>query len=103
MESKLVRKSNKFTLEHHKIFISLSTEVFVEFIVSLLQTNGNPGIEKPRFPGASSNSWWPKAELNRRHTDFQSVALPAELPGHKRLGGPYGIRTRGLFRDREAC
>ena len=35
MESKLVRKSNKFTLEHHKIFISLSTEVFVEFIVSL--------------------------------------------------------------------
>ena len=46
MESKLVRKSNKFTLEHHEIFISLSTEVFVEFIVSLLRTNGNPDIEK---------------------------------------------------------
>src|SRR5437763_11588459 len=27
--------------------------------------------------------WWcPGAELNHRHTDFQSVALPTELPGH---------------------
>src|SRR6185312_16656052 len=25
--------------------------------------------------------WCPGAELNHRHTDFQSVALPAELPG----------------------
>ncbi len=23
--------------------------------------------------------WWDRAELNRRHTDFQSVALPTEL------------------------
>src|SRR5436305_4768366 len=26
--------------------------------------------------------WCPGAELNHRHTDFQSVALPTELPGH---------------------
>src|SRR5215471_16546079 len=26
--------------------------------------------------------WWPGTELNRRHADFQSAALPAELPGH---------------------
>lgn len=25
--------------------------------------------------------WWPKAELNRRHKDFQSSALPTELFG----------------------
>ena len=25
--------------------------------------------------------WWPEAESNRRHTDFQSVALPTELSG----------------------
>src|SRR5471032_1727917 len=25
--------------------------------------------------------WWPGAELNRRHADFQSAALPTELPG----------------------
>jgi hypothetical protein len=35
------------------------------------------------------NAWWTRgwkwcrgAELNRRHTDFQSVALPTELPRH---------------------
>ena len=27
--------------------------------------------------------WCPGAELNHRHTDFQSVALPAELPGRR--------------------
>ena len=26
--------------------------------------------------------WWPGAELNCRHADFQSAALPTELPGH---------------------
>ena len=26
--------------------------------------------------------WWPGAELNCRHYDFQSYALPTELPGH---------------------
>jgi hypothetical protein len=26
--------------------------------------------------------WWPGTELNRRHIDFQSTALPTELPGH---------------------
>ena len=25
--------------------------------------------------------WWPGTELNRRHKDFQSSALPTELPG----------------------
>jgi hypothetical protein len=25
--------------------------------------------------------WWPGTELNRRHRDFQSPALPTELPG----------------------
>ena len=29
--------------------------------------------------------WCPEAESNRRHTDFQSVALPSELSGLKQL------------------
>ena len=26
--------------------------------------------------------WWLRAESNRRHMDFQSIALPTELPSH---------------------
>ncbi len=63
-------------------------------------------------------TWWLGTESNRRHEDFQSSALPTELPSHKMLslniqlhemvkkkesGGADGIRTRGLLRDRQAC
>ncbi len=29
-----------------------------------------------------TKEWWPKLELNQRHKDFQSFALPTELFGH---------------------
>ena len=31
-------------------------------------------------PYKAASKWWLGTESNRRHTDFQSVALPTELP-----------------------
>ena len=38
------------------------------------------------FDGAFVKSWWPETDLNRRHADFQSAALPSELPGQVSAG-----------------
>ena len=40
----------------------------------------------------SKMKWWPGRELNPRHADFQSAALPTELPGHPEgtTGSAYG-------------
>ena len=42
--------------------------------------------------------WCPGTGSNRRHCDFQSHALPTELPGHtpprRREGGPIAMRCR---------
>jgi hypothetical protein len=47
-------------------------------------------------PGASSFGLleWPGAESNRRHHDFQSCALPTELPGQKKPPEPFRARAR---------
>ena len=34
--------------------------------------------------GEECAAWWPEADSNRRHRDFQSLALPAELSGRTR-------------------
>lgn len=38
-------------------------------------------IKKPLE--SEAQIWWPGAESNHGHGDFQSPALPTELPGHK--------------------
>ena len=44
--------------------------------------------------------WCLGAESNHRHCDFQSHALPTELP--RQIGDPEGARTLDLQRDRLA-
>ncbi len=44
--------------------------------------------------------WCLGAESNHRHIDFQSIALPTELP--RQIGDPKGARTPDLHRDRLA-
>src|SRR6185437_2601116 len=48
----------------------------------------------PCLRAGQSNCWCPGAELNHRHCDFQSHALPTELPGHAAPPeGPAGRRV----------
>ena len=49
----------------------------------------------------SQQVWCLRVDLNHRHRDFQSIALPAELPRQKN-GDPEGARTPDLQRDRLA-
>ena len=37
-----------------------------------------------------TGQWCPGTESNRRHADFQSAALPTELPGHRAEPAPWG-------------
>ena len=55
--------------------------------------------------------WCLRSELNQRHADFQSAALPTELQRHildqsklwSNFGDPERTRTVDLQRDRLAC
>ena len=51
-----------------------------------------------------ANWWCPGAESNHGHADFQSAALPSELPGHTRFerysAGPIGCQQRVTLRAR---
>ena len=45
--------------------------------------NRDPENKCPDVVRACGCIWWPGPGSNRRHTDFQSVALPTELPSLK--------------------
>src|SRR5215218_10293514 len=47
--------------------------------------------------------WCPGTELNRRHRDFQSRALPTELPGHRGAGRLRGGRVSPAGRRKSSA
>ena len=47
-----------------------------------------------------ARKWCLRSELNQRHADFQSAALPTEL--QRQIGDQDGARTHDLQRDRLA-
>ena len=67
-------------------------------IVVMSRGKGDQTLSCPRRPWSgitpqpawpkrvqAREGWWPGTELNRRHHDFQSCALPTELPGLPKL------------------
>src|SRR5215471_19579272 len=50
--------------------------------------------------GSAKTKWCPGAESNHRHHDFQSCALPTELPGRRTdPNGPLS-KARGVIKTR---
>ena len=41
--------------------------------------------KRPPELGVFQQSWWSEGDLNPRHADFQSAALPTELPDRMRI------------------
>ena len=60
-----------------------------------------PFIQRPAKPQLFfEKRWCPGADSNHRHADFQSAALPTELPGHGQpLGRALGRKGKPLRTD----
>src|SRR5262249_37431963 len=49
----------------------------------------------------ATRKWWPGSESNQRHADFQSAALPTELPGQAgRTARAGSVRKEGRVLNR---
>ena len=65
---------------------------------SQMATRADTGSESKEFClqtiGFFGEKWCPEADLNHRHADFQSAALPTELSGHP---GGFRLEIRGAL------
>ena len=69
---------------------------------NIRSTFGPGGQPAPRVQ-KSNQRWCPGAESNHRHCDFQSHALPTELPGRAPREGPKPIERAVYSGPRAAC
>ena len=81
-----------------KILESLIKHVRCSFL-NILDISSLPTKKHPQIAGANFE-WCLSTESNCGHKDFQSFALPTELP--RQSGDPDGTRTHDLRRDRAA-
>lgn len=73
-----------------------------ERCASALASSGER-IAQDRAPAWKRVIWCPGAESNHRHCDFQSHALPTELPGRAPREGPEPIERAGYSGLGAAC
>ena len=76
----------------------LLSAVSINFFTPANSNNLYKHKRKHRRVASAVFIWWPGAESNHRHKDFQSSALPTELPGHQPLGATFAA-TRSHYRD----
>ena len=66
---------------------SLCTSLDVCGTSSLLGADRHSRMCRRQWKAVDVCGWWPGSESNQRHADFQSAALPTELPGHPGKAG----------------
>ena len=82
--SRLERPAYKRPLEK-RLELGLGLHVLSYNPISLRERALLGTQKAPRIAGFGSLSlqWWSEGDLNPRHADFQSAALPTELPDHR--------------------
>ena len=68
---------------HGALRVAIHARLSSRSDTDLIENHEVVRITLDTFIGAQpQNEWCPGAESNHRHADFQSAALPTELPGH---------------------
>ena len=67
--------------ERHETSISLDSDAPIDANVCVNRWPVGHLLSQTTIGIYGMKNWWPGAESNHRHADFQSAALPTELPG----------------------